>query len=284
MELITKKLPINHNLFLFGDDHEGTILRHNDGWNQLVDMMHSSIDGLPESANFGVHHGDFMEGIMIDDPRYDGLTEQGLPLQQLYNSQRNIDPIKGKLICMLEGNHPIKLWKFGRLTEQLCKELGVQYGTWTAKITYRDTRGEIMYKHYCAHGRKTINSTADDPRRRKANMELILKRHLKFKAGDCVLQSKGHTHKLLCCEPEVDLYLSDDEKAVHQNYTSADHTAEYIHPDLRWYVNTGSFLKSIGIGLSGYAEIAEYDPVELGFYIVKVRDREIQEIKKEVVD
>lgn len=285
MQLIKRKLPINHNLFLFGDDHEGTTLRHNNGWSQLVDMMNSSIDGLPESANFGVDHGDIIDAIMVDDKRYDGLTVEGMPLAQAHQAVRNRWDIKDKIVCILEGNHPLKLWRFGRLSEHICKELNIQYGTWSAKMTYTDNRGDVMYKHYATHGRKGINSTADDPRRRKANMELTLKRHLKYKAGDCVLMSKGHTHKMLLCSPESDLYLSDDGKKHQQNYTQADHVAEYIHPDLRWYVNTGSFYKLYGNnGISSYAEIAEYDPIECGFYICKVRDRTISSIEKMVVE
>ena len=57
----------------------------------------------------------------------------------------------------------------------------------------------------------------------------------------------------------------------------------YIHPDHRWYCNTGSFLRLYGMGISSYAEIGEYDPVELGFCVARVRDRIIQGIDKVVL-
>lgn len=111
-------------------------------------------------------------------------------------------------------------------------------------------------------------------------MELILKRHLKHKFGDCLLMSMGHTHKLLICSPNPELYLTDDGSQITQKYTRSDKADGYIHPDHRWYINTGSFLKLYGDGVSGYAERAGYDPVELGFIVVMVRDRKIVDVRK----
>ena len=110
-------------------------------------------------------------------------------------------------------------------------------------------------------------------------MNLILKRHLRFKAGDCAVMIKHHTHKLLVCKPETELYLMDDGKNIKQAYTSWGQSEPYIHPDSRWYGNAGSFLKLYGKGISGYAEVLEYDPVELGFLCLIVRDKKILELK-----
>lgn len=45
-------------------------------------------------------------------------------------------------------------------------------------------------------------------------------------------------------------------------------------------MNTGSFLKLFGQDVSGYGEIAGYDPVELGYVVVEVRDRQIHTVRK----
>jgi len=264
-----------------GDDHEGTIFRHNDGWGQFIDHVHSSIDGLPEKANFIVDHGDIIDAIDPMDPRYDGLSEDGLILQQIERAIKNRISIKDKIVCILDGNHPMKKWRFGRITSHICEKLNVPYGGWSSKITYLNNRNDILYKHYCVHGRRSITSTADDPKRRRTNKQLILKRILKFKAGDCVLMSRGHSHWLDRLSPEHDMYLIDDTKKIHQSWTQADHTAEYIHPDLRWYVSTGSFLKTVlaNKGISGYGEIAEYDPQLMGYMLCKVRNGKIAEIE-----
>lgn len=114
-------------------------------------------------------------------------------------------------------------------------------------------------------------------------MELIIKRHLKFKAGDCITMSKGHTHKLIVCQPKSELYLVDDGHEIVQKYTKSDKTGGYIHPDHRWYINTGSFLKLYGDGVSGYGELFEYDPIELGVAVIMVRNQKIDGVRRIVL-
>jgi len=288
MRIIEKKVQSDFNLFQFGDVHTGSIMSHSEGWEMLVDMMCSPYDGLPATRNYGVDHGDMIEGITVDDPRFDGTTTQGNVLHEKDVAVEMRKQIKDRLIVALDGNHPRKLWRWsgvaGRgLSQIICEDAGIEYGTWSCIIVYKDSKDRLMFKQYATHGKKMISSTADDPKRRITNMELILKRHLKFKMGDCALMTKGHTHKLLCCRPASELYMVDDGGTLKQRYTESNHTDEYIHPDHRWYLNTGSFYKLYGDGFSGYAEIAEYDPLELGFWVVKVRDRKIHDVDKVVL-
>lgn len=283
MKLLECNLPDNHNIFLFGDLHIGTVLCHRLGIKKMIDMMRSSYHSC--SNNYGICMGDMIEAIMIDDKRYDlSTTADPFPLQQVEDAVRTLTPIASKLLAVLKGNHEHKLWKFGDLAASVAGQLGTPYGTYTAKLTICNRKGKYLYKIFITHGRKSITSTADDPKRRFTNMELILKRHLKFKAADCVIMAKAHTHKLLVCEPEQELYLVDDTKEIKQKYISSSQNAPYIHPDHRYYVNTGSFLKLYGPdGVSGYAEIAEYDPLEMGFVIAIVRDGVLQGIEKVVL-
>lgn len=274
MRLITVQLEANHNIFFFGDLHDGSVLSSGSGWNKLIEMMNSEYDGC--SNNYGVDGGDMIEAIAVDDPRFSPeKLKEPLPLVQIDMAIEKRKPIKDKLLAILMGNHERKVWRFGDITAKVCKELGVEYGTYTVKITVKGADGKLMYKVYETHGLRNITSTADDPLRRQVNMKLILKRQLKFKAGDCAVMIKHHTHKLLVCKPESDLYLTDDGKKIKQNYTSWGQNESYIHPDARWYGNAGSFLKLFGKDISGYAEIFEYDPVELGFLVLKVRNKRI---------
>lgn len=278
MKLITVTLPSNHNMFHFGDLHDSSVLSSTSGWNKLVDLMHSEYDGCRN--NYGIDGGDMIEAIMVDDPRTDEeKLKEALPLAQIREAKRKREPIKDKLITILMGNHERKLWRFGNITQEVCEHLGVEYGTYTAKIIIQDNKDNLMYKTYETHGFKNITSTADDPLRRRVNMNLILKRHLKFKAGDCAIMIKHHSHKLLVCVPESELYMTDDNKKIKQAYTMPGQNEPYIHPDARWYGNAGSFLRLYGENISGYAEIMELDPVELGFLVTKVRDRKIVEVK-----
>jgi hypothetical protein len=286
MELLTKKVPVNFNYFLFGDDHEGSVFRNDQGWIQLIDHMRSKIDGMPASTNLGLDHGDVIDAIDPKDPRYSASTEKGFILEQIEAAKKNRIAIKDQLVVILLGNHELKKWNYGNITRNICEALGVRYGGWSCKITFKTRAGGYLFKHYAIHGRKTITSTADDPKRRRTNKLLSLKRQLKGKCADAVLMSKGHTHWCDRLKPETDVYFGDDGKDIYTATTSADHTAEYIHPDLRWYVNTGSFLgqQKANSGLTGYAEVAEYDPMRCGYQLCKVRSGVIQSIEPVWVD
>jgi hypothetical protein len=105
-------------------------------------------------------------------------------------------------------------------------------------------------------------------------------------ASDCIVQAKAHSHKLIVCEPETSLYLYDDGKKVKSSYTGAgEGSRRFIPPDARWYLNTGSFYRLYGDepGISGYAEMAEYAPVELGYTIIECRDGKVVNVRKVVV-
>jgi len=85
---------------------------------------------------------------------------------------------------------------------------------------------------------------------------------------------KGHTHRLLVCEPSRELFITDVNGKLKQDYTglSGAYSGNYIHEDHRWYVNTGSFRKTYKIGIYSYAEVREYDPMEIGFAVARIRD------------
>lgn len=282
MKLITKQLPDNHNIFHFGDRHKGAALSSDAGWRQLVRMMLSPYDGC--SNNYGIEGGDDIEAILIDDPRFGpSQLKEPLPGRQIKAAIKERRPIAHLMVAKLLGNHDRKLWRFSDPVEDICEELNkdlpednqIVYGTYTAKISIVDKQGNLMYKIFETHGSKSITSTADDPLRREANLKLILKRHLKFKAGDCAIMIKHHVHKLIVSAPKKELYLIDNGKEIRQRYTGGGQNEEYIHPDARWYGCAGAFLRLYGDGMSGYAEIAEYDPVELGFLVTKVRKKKI---------
>ena len=280
MELIRKVLPRDHNLFLFGDDHEGNTLRHDEGWEQLVDMMHSEYAGC--SNNFGVDHGDIVEAIPASDPRWYAKEEKSFYIDQIQQAVKNRQKIKDLLIAILDGNHPMKYWRFGNATQNICDQLGVRFGTWSCHITYLNKNNAPMYKQFATHGARIFRSSADDPIRQDSNKKLSVKRALKNKFADTVLNSVGHSHGLIICEPQQGLYLNASDK-ISQHYTKSKPTDDYIPDNLRWYVNTGSFLKLFALGFSGYAERAGYDPIELGFAIASIRDGLIQCIDKIVI-
>lgn len=281
MKLFTQQMPTSFNLFLFGDTHVGTILFDREAFGQFLETVTQPFEGIKACHNYLVDHGDAIEAIAIDDKRYDSrlVTDpRGSPFEQAADYINLLRPVRKQIVCRLKGNHEHTLLKFGNLAEYISKELGVPYGTYTSKITYTDHTGGLIFKHHAMHGKKAIRSNADDPKRRRTNMELILKRQLRHKAGDALLMSKAHTHRLLVCEPNSELYLTDNGAKVEQNYTHSHRAAGYIHPDHRWYASTGSFYKIYADDEDGYAERAEYDPLENGYVCCLIRNRQLEKV------
>ena len=302
MRLITKRVPMNFNLFLVSCTHWGSTFHHTSGWESLIEMVNGrgGYAGLPASANYVIHHGDMIEAIAIDDPRWSLLgCEPGGVIPQIDQSREKLFPIKDKLITVLQGNHEQKLEaRYGNITAWVCKELGVPYGTYSSVISYVSKKDEkLLLRQYATHGHRGISSVADNPTRRNANMRLSLKRQLYRKAGDTYLMTKGHTHRLFICSPEHELYVHMVGNALKQDYTKTAQNTEFIEPDLRWYVNVGAFFKMYSSELvdydysrpnegvrSSYPEIGEYDPIELGFAVALIRDGKLVDVNLEVVD
>jgi len=281
MEIIFKELPSNHDLIIVSDDHQGNALRYDAGVEKMKDFI------LKEKNRFLVHLGDEMEAFYIDDPRYSAETTISCPLEQQKQVIKTYEPlVKAKrMLTLLMGNHTYKLiHKVGDITKDTCDKLKIPYGKYWCKLEVSDKHG-LIYKAFLEHGSKGINSIADDPVRRLANMRLMLKRHLYFKAGDCLIMAKGHCHKLIVCPPVPELYLITDEKGeIKQKYThSGDEGLGRIPPDTRWYISSGSFLKTSQAGVVSYSERAEYDPVELGYVVCKIRDRKVESVERVVL-
>lgn len=288
MQFITKTLPRDFNIFLIGDDHEGSLLRFDRGWNAMCDMVNSEYHGLSPSRNRVVYHGDFMECIMVDDYRFDALTtKEAFILRQLQESQRNFEPIKNNIDCFLDSNHLRKIRKFGEVTKYFCEEKLKKpniFGTIAAHISYFDRKGRLLFKHFATHGHGRITSQAKDLDQALANKKASLKAKLKNKFADTLLNSMGHTHLLLIVPPIRQHYFKREGDAIVSKHTVVKKTDGFLQPDFRWYVNTGCFLQTYILGASGYGEERNYDPIEQGFAVVIVRDGMIQEIKEETID
>lgn len=284
MQLIDKQIEPDCNIFLIGDTHEGARLFDSDGWDAFVEMMHSPYEGCVN--NYYVDHGDSIEGIHVDDRRF-GIDEttESRTLLQMDEAVKRRKQIANKCVCWLTGNHEYKLHKFGDITERMARDLGVPYGTYSCKITYRQN-GKILLKHYATHGFGTMQHMAGDEEQRVANMRVKLKRLLRFKAADCYLMSMGHTHRLLVRPPLIKLNMIDDGRKLRQVYDqtpSGFKQGDILHEDMRWYVNTGCFLKTLGLGYSGYAERAGYDPNTLGFAVALVRNGKLVNVREEKI-
>jgi hypothetical protein len=281
LKLIKIFLPSTHNFIPFSDTHGGSRMSHVDGIQSLIETI------LSDRQTYCGHGGDMGEAISIDDKRFDMTSREPIPLQQAKNNTKLYRPLaqEDRLKYILLGNHELKLWKFGNLSKYVADELGVEYGTYSSIIEVHDNYG-LMYRMYVSHGFGVLTSNAKDPEQRKANMAAALKQKLKNKAGDCLIMCMGHTHKLIIVPPSEELIIEHSSGRPKQKYiTQGDATASFIEPNRRWYVNTGSFYKlyTDEIEVSGYGEIKGYDPTELGYPVIEVRDRKVVNIRRVVV-
>jgi len=283
VEILSRELPADHDLILASDFHEGTILQEVRGLFEMRNLVKC------QKNTFLAFGGDAVEAISVDDKRYSRDTEDPntpTPLRQYRRTKDFFEPIANKTLFALLGNHDWMVSvRYGNyLQTELCPDLKIPYGTYTTKLSVKDKKGRQMYKLFYTHGARSISSTADDPIRRDANMLLQLKRRLAMKAGDCEVMAMAHTHKLLVCPPISGLYLHDDGKKIRSAYTGIrTGEGQWIHPDHRYYVNTGSFLKLYGEHVSGYSERFGYDPVELGYAVIECRGGKIANIRKAVI-
>jgi len=279
MILLDRAIPPNCDIVLHGDTHDGNSLMCRKKLDSLLDWI------LADKHRYFVHMGDETDAITTDDKRYSHETcDQPIPLEQRDSVVEQYWRARRRCIAWLNGNHNQKLARFGNITADICRALGVPYGSWTCKLRLHDKQGQIL-KMFLTHGfRGTINSNAKDHMQRAANLKAGMRRKLENKAADCLLMAMGHTHKLMVAEPARRLILGDDGTAITQNYLAAGRGDEpYIEPDARWYVNTGTFLGLYQIGVDSYAEQAGYDPNELGYAVARIRHRRLIAVEPVVI-
>jgi len=274
MKHVERIVPANFNLFFFGDVHIGTLLHDEDGFDEFIERLNSPYEGVKHNIAIGM--GDYIEAIDHSDKRFDvHSVDLGKirPDQQMDHFISKIRSSKKKIVTALFGNHEGKLLKYYDYVRSACHQLNIPYGTYSAVVTFRrKNQDNHLFKVFATHGNGSISSVADDPLRITANLKLSLKRKFKNKFADCVIQAMGHTHKLLIARPKRLLYLTSDGNKIQQHYTDSLQDAEYIHADHRYFLNTGSFVRLYREGVSGYAERAMFDPMEIGFVVVRIRD------------
>lgn len=281
MKLLSATIPPSCEIVLHGDSHHGSANAPDDSVNALLDWI------MAGPRRYFAHLGDEIEAITTDDKRYQHRAgEQPVPLRQAAAVVAQYRRAAKRGLVWLMGNHSFALHRFGNVTQDLiAAPLGIPYGQWTCKLALRDRHGQIAKLYLCHGVRESLTSNAKDYDQRVANMKAALKMRLLHKAGDCLVMAMGHTHKLLVVEPAQRLILRDDgEKLVQEYLGPGDGAADYIEPDRRWYCNTGSFLRTYALDDSGYAERAGYDPVELGYCVVRIEDRRVVEVRKVVVE
>jgi len=278
MQRFEIEMPMDFDLVDHGDTHIGDVLTHKKGLDRIFKYI------LEEPYRFWCHKGDWIEAITTDDKRFNAETSESkmTPTKQRDEAIKMYKNVTERGLFGLFGNHEAKLHRFGNMAEEICTGLGIRYGTYSCRVIFKHGRRKL-FNGFFTHGRWQFTSNAKDYEQRQANMKAMLKMKLKYKMGDCALMSCGHSHKLMFAAPTNQLYLHDTPQGLQQKYLAGKQTGFFIDPDHRWYGCSGSFLKLYQDGITGYAELCGYDPLELGCLIWKIRDGMIVDCERMVV-
>lgn len=288
MRLISCSLPPDHKIYWLGDTHEGYSAQYTQGLVETIDEIARNDDA------YWVHMGDICETLTPDNPFYDPIVLKkdpeykdapSVPYVQAMQAAKMFAPIQHKCLFVLQGNHERRARRWGDLAYIFAKEMKIPhlYGGYTCKLSVHDNRksNRLMYKTFQFHGRSIPQTRAGSERQRRANREASLQRVLAPLAGDCVIMAMGHTHHLLVSSPiDNRLYLVDQNGKISQRYIKWASTATYIEPDNRYYLNTGSFVRTQVLGMDTYSEICGYPPVELGYPVSHVESGVITGVKE----
>jgi hypothetical protein len=279
MRLIKQTVPENCEIALFGDIHLGSVACYEKGVQQVANWVRGS------KNRFWAGMGDTIEAITTDDKRYQATGKKDIvPVKQAKAAVEMLRPIADRGLVLLSGNHEFALHRVGDFGESMAEELGVPYGGRTCKVALHGKHGLTFKMYLCHPSHVTLPAGAKDHEQRLANRKASLKRVLANKAADCLLMGMGHVHQLLVADPARKLSLYDDGCEIKQAYTGlGDGRAQRIDPDSRYYCATGSFYRSQVLGEDVYSEQFGYDPVELGYIVVTVRDGKLAGVREAVV-
>lgn len=281
MEVFSVVIDNDCDLYDAGDFHLGSALCHEKGINAMVQNIKS------DRHNRLINKGDNIEAILVTDKRFSlGGAKTVIISEQIDAVCDTLSPIQNQIASMAVGNHEITLWNYSNVTKEVLRRLdpkgkNIKYAGYAWVCHFLDKKGNLIFKYYGTHGRRSINNSNPDKMKRLAFKLGVLKAQLQEKASDCLVMSKGHAHKLLVRNPLKELYMNSDGSDLRGHYTCPNMgTPNYIHEDSRWYICSGSFLKTNIIGAIGYAESAEMDPVELGCAVIEVREGKVWNVRK----
>ena len=284
-EIIHSYIPMDCRLFDAGDIHAGPHGFHENAFASMI----AEVEANPNARL--ILKGDLVDCITPDDWRFSSYSQDikvggRIPQDHADKLIKMLRPIAPQIIAILWGNHEIHILNTFDITRYMCKELGVTFGGYTAVVAfYNADHDGHLFKWLVTHGRKSISSAAKDPIQAAANKQAALKKHLSSLAFvDCIYMSMGHTHQLIVVKPTVnsEVILNTHMHHIEQSYRSpVEQNASYIPPECRFYVNSGSFLKTFADpGCLSYAECAQYGPVEIGCVETVVQGGVIVDVKK----
>jgi len=281
MNIFKKKVPSNFNLWCIGDFHIGTIAFAEKPFLSMIKDINSDKNSLV------VGLGDYVEGRAVDHPYFEfSNLDVNTPIayKQAELVVRYLHSIRHKILCLLEGNHDRYSRNYIGLVENIiCKDLGVDFGTWSSIIEFITPKGS--FKGHFTHGsdrRSPVRSMSPIASRSQLNEKLSLINILSApNFGDCVINTCGHYHRLITYNPSDfnDLCLLVKNGELKETYRTPDHGMDIIPPFERFYAASGAWLKSYVNGISTYGERAMFKAVSIGCIVYEIRGGKVQNVE-----
>jgi ABC-type oligopeptide transport system ATPase subunit len=263
MELLLRRTSVpkfNHlvRLYVCGDWHVGARGCDHASLERTIRHIEKDTDG------YVILMGDLAECINKKDRRHDSNAIHPRfkdDLNNLIGNQERycrklLQPLakENRILALLQGNHEraFELKDDYSMSRNLCEDLDVPYGgyscvlAWNFRLNHAGGRRIIIHAHHGAGGGRTRGSKLN---KLEAQEQVI-------EGADIYLRAHAH-HK-----------ITDRDTAVGVGFESTG------KPKLKErkivLAACGSFLKTLEEGVSGYSEVAEYKPVDLGAVYVEI--------------
>jgi len=235
------------NLYFLGDLHIGTKNFDSDSLKKTITLIKKD-----NKAKVFLM-GDMVEAIIPTDKRFDldNIDPENITAEKQYNTVRKmLRPIKGKIVCILSGNHEEKLMKLTsfNLTSMLSEDLDTVDVGYSALV--KVSNGKTIFLTHGAGCGTTLQG------RVKALLNIVNN----FKRKPDIV-CMGHTHALQVIN---NAYLKDNLK------TGVDYLAL-----------TGSYYKTYIDGEENYGSRKLYAPLPTG--CIKFNFKKSGEVKGETI-
>ena len=265
-------------IFHVGDTHCGSKLFHEDAYNHMLDMA-------IEDDAFICHMGDCIEGKPTKSSHFDpsSLEPELLVIDDQIEYFANImRRVADRTLSINWGNHELYLEPDKHIVKEICYRMGVPhveggYQTW---IRF----GDVTMHNW--HGRPSMPQGGEDPYKREAAKKSWLKRKMRDLAGSAHAHYMGHTHQCMVTDPVmVNALLNSGDNVKRRTFMGEPVEVEgepYIHPDYRWYSNTGTFRRGASFGHVDYSEIAGYAPPDIAYIRTEIIGGRIAKVEKVV--
>jgi len=166
----------------------------------------------------------------------------------------------GKILCLMDGNHErtFELNDDVSITRNLCEDLGVPYGgyscvySWTFRLHASQKTKPIGRRIviHAIHGR-------GGGRRRGSKLNKLEDQEQIVEG--CDIYARGHAHHK----------ITDRDTAVGVRFAKSG--KPFVQQRRIALVECGSYLRTLEEGVTSYAEVAEYKPVDLGAVFVEIQ-------------